>query len=168
MRFDTMDTRLEWRLAPELIFVPETLDFGCLPQNTKAVRELYAYNLSGPVDSCSVVGSEEASWVGVVHVQSVHGYKQACVRIAVEVDTSLLLPGRIYNNWLDVRFGTFRCPIQIAVEVVAGRMALLERWRLFQAVITPVLAVILLSSFLSWCLTVETPLSSLLALIPFN
>lgn len=168
MRFDTMDVCLEWRLAPELIFVPETLDFGCLPQNTKVVRELYAYNLSGPIDACSVIGSEDAIWVGVVHVQSVHGYEQACIRIAVEVDTSLLLPGRIYNHWLDVRFGAFRCPIQIVVEVVAAHMALLERWRLCQAIITPVLAVILLSSLLSWCLTIETPLSSLLAFLPFN
>lgn len=168
MRFDTMDARLEWRLVPELIFVPETLDFGCLPQNIKVVHELYAYNLSGPIDSCSVVGSEEAIWVRVVHVQSVYGYEQACICIAVEVDTSLLLPGRIYNNWLDVRFGAFCCPIQIAVEVVAARMALLERWRLCQAILTPVLAIILLSSLLSWCLTFETPLSSLLAFLPFH
>jgi len=168
MRFDTMDANVEWRLAPELIFVPETLDFGCLPQNTKVVHALYAYNLSGPIDSCSVVGSEEANWVRVVHVQSVHGYEQASIRIAVEVDTSLLLPGRIYSHWLDVHFGAFRCPIQIVVEVVAAHMTLLERWRLLQTIITPVLAVILLSSFLSWCLTVETPLSALLAFLAFN
>lgn len=168
MHFDTMTAQLEWCLATELLFVPELLDFGCLPQNTKAVRELYVYSLSGPIDACSVIGSEDAIWVGGGHVQSVHGYEQACICIAVEVDTSLLLPGRIYNHWLDVRFGAFRCPVQIVVEVVAAPMALLERWRLCQAVITPVLAVILLSSLLSWCLTVETPLSSLLAFLPFN
>lgn len=165
MRFTTKDACLNWRLAPEFIFVPETLDFGSLPQNTKTVRELYVYNLSGPIDACSVVGSDEAAWVGVLHVQSVNGYEQACIRIAVEIDTSLLPPGRIYRNWLEVRLGAFRRPVQIAVEVASARMALLERWRLIRSVAAPVLAVILLSSLLSWFLTVKTPLSSLLSIL---
>lgn len=165
MRLDTRDARLQWHLPPQLVFAPDALDFGCLPQNTKAVRELYVYNLAGPIDACSVIGSEEASWVGVRHVQSVNGYEQGCIRIAVEVDTSLLLPGRRHKSWVEVRFGAFCRPLQITVEVVATRMALLERWRLLQNMVAPVLAAILISGLVSWFLTTETALPALLALL---
>ena len=165
MCLNPMDACLHWRLPPQLVFAPDALDFGSLPQNIKAVRELYVYNSAGPIDACSVIGPEEASWVGVLHVQSVHGYEQGCIRIAVEVDTGLLLPGRSHQIWLEVRFGAFCRPVQIAVEVVAARMALLERWRLLQSIAAPVLAVILLSGLVSWFLTSGTALSTFFALL---
>ena len=165
MCLNPMDACLHWRLPPQLVFAPDALDFGSLPQNIKAVRELYVYNSAGPIDACSVIGPEEASWVGVLHVQSVHGYEQGCIRIVVEVDTGLLLPGRSHQIWLEVRFGAFCRPVQIAVEVFATRMALLERWHLLQSIAAPVLAVILISSLVSWFLTSGTALSTFFTLL---
>lgn len=151
-----MDARLCWRLPPELLFTPESLDFGCLPQHAKAIRELYVRNLSGPIDACSVLCTEDSGWLRVLCLQSVGGYEQACLRLTVEVDTSLLLPGRSHTGWMEVRLGECYQPIQVAVEVVAARMVFLERWRLARTILAPILVVVFLSGLLSWSPTMIT------------
>ena len=57
MSLDRIGAALEWRLAPELVFTPNLLDFGQLPPNCKKVDELYVTNLTGSIDGCSVVCS---------------------------------------------------------------------------------------------------------------
>lgn len=163
MSADPVDAGLWQRRPPTFVFIPDFLDFGRLLQNRKVMRAFYVRNLAGPIDACSVIRYDEHEWFRVVHVQSVNGYEQGCLRVTIEVDTSLLLPGRIHWGWLEVHLGAYQRRVQLAVEVTAAHMVLVERWRLFQTLVAPLLAALLISGLLSWIFSAETPFSTLLS-----
>lgn len=150
MRIDAIDARLHWRLAPELLFVPDLLHFGGLCQKRKAVRELYVYNLSEPIDACSVICAEEYAWLHVVDLRSVGSYEQACTRITVEVDTASLVPGYTHIGWLEVRINEFCRPLQVVVEVLDAQPALPAYWRLARTLFASFLTLLFVGNFLAW------------------
>lgn len=150
MRIDAVDVRLHWRLAPELLFAPERLNFVGLSQRRKAVRELYVYNLSEPIDACSVICPEEYAWLHVVDLRSVGSYEQACTRITVEVDTALLVPGYTHIGWLEVHINEFCRPFQVVVEMGGVQTALPAYWRLAHTLLASLLTLFFVNDFLAW------------------
>lgn len=141
---DQMKTRLQWRLAPALFCTPDVLDFGQLPCNHKASRELYVTNLYGPIEHCTVVCSEENSWFRLLYAQGMSGQESGLVKLIIEVDTTRLTAGQRYAGWLEIRMEqTYVC---VPVKVTARAAAVAQRhrppyWRILRMLLVALLLI---------------------------
>ncbi len=119
MSFDSMDARLLWHLAPEIVCSPQKLNFGHIDATDKQIRLLYVHNLTGSIDPNAISCRTSNAWLRIVKTEAVaEDYFAASFKIVVEIDPTLLLGGQSYLGWLEIQLEqTYqRVDVEVAVR----------------------------------------------------